>query len=182
MKLPGLSTGPPASLGQYLLPYERRVVTVRMHPAVLAGPVSLSLAGFLAAGLLTAGVVDVNTIALSITWAACILLLLYLAVRAVGWWTELLVVTNTRMILITGLVARKVSTMRLRKITDMTLRRSRWGRLLGYGTFYLQEQGQDHTLQMLNFMPYPEQIFMEVRDLLLPAEEDTPEPEPQEFT
>lgn len=30
--------GPPTSVNRYLLPDERSVITVRMHPAALAGP------------------------------------------------------------------------------------------------------------------------------------------------
>ena len=46
-------TGPPTSVNRYLLPQERSVITVRMHPATLAGPLILAVGGLLAARKLT---------------------------------------------------------------------------------------------------------------------------------
>ena len=43
----------PASIYRVLLPHERRVITVRFHPAVLIKPVALALAGLAVAGLLS---------------------------------------------------------------------------------------------------------------------------------
>src|SRR5450755_3077991 len=37
--------GPPASVNRYLLPDERSVIAVRMHPAALAGPLVLACGG-----------------------------------------------------------------------------------------------------------------------------------------
>ena len=83
MNLLGLNNLGYMSIDQYLLPYEhkRPVITVRRHPAVLLGPLSLSLTGFTAAGLLTAGVIHGSVISLSATWAACLVLLLYFLIR-----------------------------------------------------------------------------------------------------
>ena len=43
----------PASIYRVLLPHERRVITVRFHPAVLIKPVALALAGLAVAGLVS---------------------------------------------------------------------------------------------------------------------------------
>ena len=45
--------GPPASVNRYLLPHERSCITVRMHPAVLAGHLILASGGLVAARKLT---------------------------------------------------------------------------------------------------------------------------------
>jgi len=43
----------PASVYRVLLPHERRVITVRFHPAVLIKPVAWALGGLALAGLLS---------------------------------------------------------------------------------------------------------------------------------
>jgi uncharacterized membrane protein YdbT with pleckstrin-like domain len=183
MNLLSLIDQSPASIYQFLLPHERSVITVRMHPAKLLGPLSLSLAGFAAAGLVTTGVIHGGAAVLSITWATCLILLLYFLVQVAAWSVMNLVVTNTRMIFITGLLVRKMSMIPLRQITDMDLKRSNPGRLLGYGTFLVELAGKDQVQRKMNYMPYPEQIFLELAELMFPAneEEDAPEPEPGEF-
>ena len=55
----------PASIYRVLLPHERRVITVRFHPAVLIKPVALALAGLAVAGLL-------STIARLVTAPSCL--------------------------------------------------------------------------------------------------------------
>ena len=45
--------GPPVSVNRYLLPNERSVITVRMHPASLAEPLILVCGGLVAARKLT---------------------------------------------------------------------------------------------------------------------------------
>ena len=42
-------SGLPTSVDRYLLPDERSVITVRMHPAALAGPLVLACGGLVAA-------------------------------------------------------------------------------------------------------------------------------------
>lgn len=184
MNLLGLSDLRAGSIDQYLLPYERRwrVITVRKHPAVLLGPLSLSLTGFAAAGLLTAGVIHGSAVALSTTWAVCLVLLLYFLIRVTAWSVTYLVVTTSRIFVLTGLLVRKMAVMPLRQITDMNIQRSRPGRILGYGTLIF-ELAEEQELRKFNYVPYPEQLFLDLADLLFPAneEEDAQETEPEGF-
>jgi hypothetical protein len=178
-----LSDRSPASVDQYLLPHERRVITLREHPAKLLGPLSLSLAGLVAAGLVTTGVIHPGTDALGVSWAACSVLLLYALVRMAAWYGRYFAVTNTRMIIIAGTLTRELAMIPLKKITDMSFRRSMSGRLLGYGTFFIEVAGEGQMLRKLSYMPYPEQVYLEITDMLFPAdqEEYAQEPEPEEF-
>src|ERR1700690_1105319 len=68
--------GLPASVNRYLLPQERSCITVRRHPAVLAGDLILASGGLVAARKLASrpGRPD-------IVWGACLLLLLDIARR-----------------------------------------------------------------------------------------------------
>jgi uncharacterized membrane protein YdbT with pleckstrin-like domain len=91
---------------------------------------------------------------------------LYFLWQAINWAVDYFVVTSHRFILTTGLLNRKVAMMPLAKVTDMTFQRSFLGRILGYGTFILESAGQDQALSTVDFIPYPEQLYLEVCSLL----------------
>ena len=50
----------------------------------------------------------------------------------------------------------------LTKVTDMSFRRSSLGRVLGYGEFVLESAGQDQALRVVDHLPCPEQLYLEV--------------------
>ncbi len=162
----------PASVNRYLLPHEHQVITVRMHPAMLLGPIGLVLAGLVVAGLLSSSVAHGNGGALDIIWLAWSLLLLRLIWKVANWSVDYFVVTSQRMLLVTGLVLRRVAMMPLTKVTDMTFKRSATGRLLGYGEFVVESAGQDQALSNVPFVPYPEQLYLEVCGLIFPSKKD----------
>ena len=78
----------------------------------------------------------------------------------VDWAVDYFVVTSHRFILTSGLFNRKVAMMPLVKVTDMTFQRSFLGRILGYGTFILESAGQDQALSTVDYIPYPEQLYL----------------------
>jgi uncharacterized membrane protein YdbT with pleckstrin-like domain len=162
----------PASVNRYLLPHEHQVITVRMHPAMLLGPISLVLIGLVVAGLLSGSVAHGNGAALDLIWLAWGLLLLRLIWKVANWSVDYFVVTSQRMLLVTGLVLRRVAMMPLTKVTDMTFKRSATGRLLGYGEFVVESAGQDQALSNVPFVPYPEQLYLEVCGLIFPSKKD----------
>lgn len=162
----------PASVNRYLLPHEHQVITVRMHPAMLLGPIILVLAGLVVAGLLSGSVAHGNGGALNIIWLAWGLLLLRLIWKVANWSVDYFVVTSQRMLLTTGIFTRKVNMMPLVKVTDMSFQRSAAGRLFGYGTFILESAGQDQALRNVDFLPYPEQLYLEVCGLIFPSKKD----------
>jgi len=40
------------------------------------------------------------------------------------------------------------------------------GRILGYGEFIVESAGQDQALSHIKFLPYPEQLYLEVCGLI----------------
>jgi membrane protein YdbS with pleckstrin-like domain/DNA-directed RNA polymerase subunit RPC12/RpoP len=166
---PGDTT--PASVNKYLLPREQSVITVRMHPAMLLGPIALTLGGLVVAGLLSSSVANGNNSALDVIWIAWGLILLYLVWRVAEWSVMYYTVTDKRMILAKGLVVRNVAMMPLTKVTDMSFHRSPLGRLFGYGEFVVESAGQEQALRNVDYLPYPEQLYLEVCGLLFPTEE-----------
>ncbi|QFG23235.1 PH domain-containing protein [Actinomadura sp. WMMB 499] len=154
----------PASVNKYLLPHENQVITVRRHPAVLMVPVGLVLGGLIVAG------VAVNTVGAVIMWIwwGWLALLAWFVWRVAEWSVDYFVITNQRMLLTTGILTRKVAMMPLAKVTDMSFKRSITGRMLGYGEFVLESAGQDQALTNVDYLPYPEQLYLEVCEMIFP--------------
>jgi membrane protein YdbS with pleckstrin-like domain len=165
----------PTSVNKYLLPHERQVITVHQHPAVLIRPIFEVLVGLAIAGWLSSSIAHGNGIALLVIWILWIVLLLRLGFRAYEWSETYFVVTSQRMLLQTGLVTRKVNMMPLSKVTDMSFQRSSLGRILGYGEFILESAGQDQALRVVDHLPYPEQLYLEVCGLIFKDKEESPD-------
>ncbi|GAA4238969.1 PH domain-containing protein [Actinomadura meridiana] len=161
----------PASVNKYLLPHENQVITVRRHPAVLMVPVALVLGGLILAGVLS------NTVTAAITWVwwGWLILLAWFVWRVAEWSVDYFVITNQRMLLTTGLITRKVAMMPLAKVTDMSFKRTIAGRMLGYGEFVLESAGQDQALTNVDFLPYPEQLYLEVCEMIFPNKNPAPD-------
>jgi uncharacterized membrane protein YdbT with pleckstrin-like domain len=151
-------------VNRYLLPHERSWITVRKHPAELAGPLILVSGALVAAGELAR-----RSARPKIVWGASLPVLLYFLQRAAAWRATYFTVTEMRMVLVSGFVVRKVAMMPLVKVTDMTFQRSALGRLLGYGEFIVESAGEKQALRSINFLPYPEQLYLQVCDLLFPG-------------
>ena len=81
----------PPGVSRFLLPHERRVITVRRHPAVLLGPFGLLAGAAAAAGLATAARRK-DAAALRGSWGAAGVALLISAIRLqaceelIRWW------------------------------------------------------------------------------------------------
>src|SRR5258708_15644881 len=173
MRQPTSGVRAPVAINKYLLPRERQVATVRMHPAVLLGPSALGRGGLLAAGVLTTTVVrGLLATVIGLGW---LLLFLRLVWKTLNWTVDYFVVTSERLLLTTGLLNRRVNMMPLTKVTDMSFRRSFAGRLLGYGEVLLESAGQDQALRNGEFLPYPEQRYLLIFENLLPPSAAGPE-------
>ncbi len=165
-------TGLPASVKRYLLPRERLCITVRRHPAVLAGHLILASGGLAAARKLTgrSGRPD-------IVWGACVVLVLNFLRRVTAWPVTYFVVTNERMLLIRGLLFRTVTAMPLDKAMSLKLQRPILGRLLGYGSLVVVSPDRRQAFRKVRYLPYPEQLYLEISGLLSPGKPTRPEQE-----
>lgn len=161
----------PASVNRYLLPHEHQVITVRRHPAVLMRPVAEVLGGLVIAGVLSNTGIGENSTALAIIWWVWLLLLVRFVWKVAEWSVDYFVITSARMLLTTGLLTRRVNMMPLAKVTDMRFERSVLGRMIGYGSFILESAGQDQALSKVDFVPYPEQLYLEVCGMIFPSKD-----------
>ena len=163
----------PPSVSRYLLPREQQVISVHQHPAKLIGPIFQVLVGLAIAGWLSNSVAHGNGTVILVIWILWGIVFLRLAVKALEWAETYFVVTSTRFLLAEGIVTRKVKMMPLSKVTDMSFQRSAMGRILGYGEFIVESAGQDQALRNVGFLPYPEQLYLEVCGLIFGDNEDS---------
>ncbi len=169
--VPGTDTVPNA-VNKYLLPHEHQVITVRKHPAVLLRPIGVTLLGLVIAAVISTTVARHNGGVVGFVWIAWAVVLVWLAYKVWVWSQDYFIVTSRRMLLATGVLTRKVAMMPLVKVTDMSFQRSSLGRLLGYGEFILESAGQDQALRVVDHLPYPEQLYLEVCGLIFPGRKD----------
>lgn len=170
MRQPHSGSASPVAINKYLLPREVQVATVRQHPAVLIPASALTLAGLLVAGILNATVLH-GTAGL-VLWLAWLVLLLRLIWKVMNWSVDYFVVTSERLLLTRGFLTRQVNMMPLSKVTDMSFKRSFAGRLFGYGEFIVESAGQDQALRNVEFIPYPEQLYLLICGMLFPSSAD----------
>lgn len=162
----------PRELTRYLIPSETIIFCLRRHWIVLLEPVTtmlLALMLLVALGARTPGIL-VNIV--GPIWLGLLL-------RA-GWHVferhhELFLATNKRLMLVHGLLTRKVDIMPMSKVTDMRYDRSVTGQLFGYGEFVLESAGQDQALSRINFIPDPDQHYQEISAVIFaPAQHSKP--------
>ena len=146
---------------------------MRKHPAVLILPIAMAVAGLVAAFLLTATLLRTDAPARDLVWLLWIGLAVNLIWQATNWAVDYFVVTSQRMMLTSGILTRKVGMMPLGKVTDMSFQRTFAGRVLGYGEFIVESAGQDQALSRIDYLPYPEHLYLEVCEMLWPQTPQT---------
>lgn len=154
----------PPVVARVLLPHEKRVITVRYHPAALIVPSLTSFGGLIAAAVLS--FMNLSGDALAIVWSCWGLALVYWLLSVARYRVAVFVVTSQRLLLVTGFVTRDIQTIPLIKAVQLGLRRSFMGRLLGYGRFVLDGADARYGIRNVNFLPYPEQLYLEVMGMI----------------
>jgi len=165
----------PATVNRYLLPHERQVISVHQHPAVLIGPIFWALLGLAVAGWLSTSIAHGSTAVIVVIWILWTILLLRLAWKVLEWALTYFVITSQRLLLARGFLVRRVDMMPLAKVTDMSFNRSATGQLLGFGEFVVESAGQDQALRHIEYLPYPEQLYLEVCGLIFKDIDESPD-------
>jgi uncharacterized membrane protein YdbT with pleckstrin-like domain len=165
----------PASVNRYLLPHERQVISVHQHPAVLIKPIFWVLLGLAIAGFLSNSIANGNGTVILIIWILWLIPLGWLIWRIIDWVLTYFVITSQRLLLARGFPTRRVDMMPLTKVTDMSFNRSPVGQVLGFGEFVVESAGQDQALRHIEYLPYPEQLYLEVCGLIFKDKEESPD-------
>jgi membrane protein YdbS with pleckstrin-like domain len=147
---------------------ERRVIRVRRHwaalLAVLLQTVGIVIGVFLLS-LLVGRIADLWWVQ-SLLWYIAVGALVRLAWKVLEWWHELLVVTDKRFMVTSGVIQTKNSMMPITKVTDMSFMRPFFGQILGYGTLRVESAGQKQDLERIDYLPMPEEVFLAISELI----------------
>jgi hypothetical protein len=148
------------SLEKYLVPDEEALVfVIRKHWITLTEPVLTTIGSGIVmvflAGVLGEKFADAANI-IFMLWLVVLGRGIYLVIE---WRDSWFGATQRRLMLIHGLITRKVAMMPLEKVTDMSYVRSPMGHLLGYGEFVLESAGQEQALRSVTFIPDPDQLY-----------------------
>jgi uncharacterized membrane protein YdbT with pleckstrin-like domain len=148
---------------------ERRVIRVRRHWAFLLVDLLITVAivivMFLLSGLasrVTGGLWLVQ----SLLWYVAVGALLRFAWKVLEWWIEVIIVTDKRFMVTSGIIETKNSMMPITKVTDMSFMRPFFGQLLGYGTLRIESAGQKQDLETIKYLPRPEEVFVAISELI----------------
>lgn len=153
---------------RYLAADERIVLEVRRHMSVLLGPFMLALIAIVLAGSI-GWVTSPSSGSDTIDLVAGVIALLFaarLGWRTWQWYADRIVVTDQRIFEVSGVLTRRVASMPLTRVTDMTYRRSLLGRLLGYGDLIVESAGQDQALSRLERLPKPDDFYRTITSLV----------------
>ncbi|MGH3444134.1 MAG: PH domain-containing protein [Nocardioidaceae bacterium] len=140
-------------IGRHLLREEDEVIVdeVAHHWVVFAGPALEVLLGlfFLSLCLLT-----------PVEWAwlpflVALGVLSHAAGRAVALHMDRFVVTNMRVFRVRGVLGRRLATMPLGRILDITVEKPPLGRILDYGHFVFESAAQEQGLHRIRHVPRP---------------------------
>ncbi len=156
------------SADRYLLSGENLVISIRRHWVTLARPAAETAA---ACALLLLGLAHTDGESAPATLFS---VLLVTALLRFGWYwaqwhVDRFIVTDRRVMLVTGVLTKKVAVMPLRKVTDMTFEKSWVGRLLGYGSFVMESAGQTQALRRVDFLGSPDWVYQRMSLLIFPT-------------
>jgi Bacterial PH domain len=152
----------PKELDRYLIPTEQIIFMIRRHWITLLEPLLTAVAGLILVGFLDQALsgpgLRLRDVAIVIWFGLVFRLLFYF----LEWQHELFLATDRRLMLVHGLVTRKVDIMPMSKVTDMRYDRTLTGKIFGYGVYILESAGQDQALSVINFIPDPDLHYQQI--------------------
>jgi len=157
----------PQAIVYYLMPNEDVVVAVRQHPIVILLHALLIPAGLAVVLALTTGGTGGSGFQ-GLVWLLFLVLVAWAAWRINDWRCTYFIITENRLMLVTGVFSKNIGMMPLVKVTDMRLERSPLARIFGYGKFVIESAGQEQALRDVAFVPYAKQLYQEILSMIFP--------------
>ncbi|PZM89977.1 MAG: hypothetical protein DIU79_14715, partial [Actinobacteria bacterium] len=158
-----LEDEPTPLVARYLFPTERFRGEWKRHLIHLALPFTVGILATFILGYLSGFLATYEYSGL--TSAAVVLwfvVLGWVAWRILDWYFDRFILTNKRVMVINGIITRRVAMMPLGRVTDMKYEQSPLGRFLNYGTFVLESAGQDQALREIKHLPNPNELYLRV--------------------
>lgn len=158
-----LELEPSALVSKYLFPTEKFRGEWRKHWTYLAdqfgyGALATFVFGWLWGYFAKHHQGGASTVVI-ILW---LLAMLWVSVRVADWYFDRFILTNKRIMSVSGMVSRSVGMMPLLRVTDMKYEQSAMGRLFNYGDFILESAGQDQALREVKHLPNPNELYLRI--------------------
>jgi hypothetical protein len=164
---------------RYLAHEETIILQVNRHVTVLAKPFFqtvgvILLAAFLGSLTSPRTGVDLLDTLVGIVSAASVLRLGW---KVWQWRVDRIIVTDRRIFEVSGLLTRKIASMPLANMTDVTYQRSLLGRLFGYGELIVETAGHLQSLNRITHLPKPDDFYRAITFLVSVGLTPRPDPE-----
>jgi membrane protein YdbS with pleckstrin-like domain len=158
-----LEDEPSSLVARYLFPTERYRGEWKRHyihltTPLLVGAAATFVLGYLS-GFLAKQEISGLTSAAVIIWLA---VMGWVAWKIGDWYFDRFILTNKRVMVVNGIITRRVAMMPLLRVTDMKYEQSPLGRMLNYGTFVLESAGQEQALREVKHLPNPNELYLRV--------------------
>ncbi|MEU5527483.1 PH domain-containing protein [Micromonospora chersina] len=158
-----LEDEPSSLVARYLFPTERYRGEWKRHWIHLSTPIVVGIAatfvlGYLSGFLAGRDVGALTTVAVLLWFAV----MGWVAWRVADWWYDRFILTNKRVMVVNGIITRRVAMMPLVRVTDMKYEQTPTGRALNYGTFVLESAGQEQALREIKNLPNPNELYLRV--------------------
>jgi membrane protein YdbS with pleckstrin-like domain len=158
-----LDDEPSRHVARYLFPTEKFRGEWKRHWIQLAkeftiGGVATILMGYITGWLTRHNQTELVTTVIAI-WA---IVMVFVVWRVADWYFDRFILTNKRVMVVSGIFTRNVAMMPLLRVTDMKYVQSPLGRVLSYGNFELESAGQDQALRNIKNLPNPNELYLRI--------------------
>jgi membrane protein YdbS with pleckstrin-like domain len=158
-----LEDEPSGIVQRYLFPTEKFRGEWKRHWIQLGKEFGIALAATLIMGYATGFMAKHNIgSGITIVIVVWLLVILWVCWRIGDWWFDRFILTNKRVMVVSGIVTRQVAMMPLLRVTDMKYVQSPLGRMLNYGTFELESAGQEQALRKVDNLPNPNELYLRI--------------------
>lgn len=151
---------------RYLFPTEKYRGEWRRHwihlmPVVVVGVLATFIGGYVI-GLLNRSGGSTAEVTVTAVIIAYLVVLSWTGWKIADWYFDRFILTNKRVMVISGIITRKVAMMPLLRVTDMKYEQSPLGRMMNYGTFVMESAGQDQALREVKHLPDPNELYLQI--------------------
>jgi len=156
----------PLSIYRVLLPQEKLHLVARQLPIPLITQLAAAFGGLLAA----VAVSEIPGIAAPtrlIIWILPVFLAVRLVVAAVNWPNYYIVVTDKRLLVVSGIINRKVIPFPLPDVGEVGFKQSWRSRSMSYGDLVISPAGG--TSSVFDFIHNPEHFYLDILNFISPS-------------
>ena len=108
-------------------------------------------------------------------WLASLVLFARLIWKILGRLVGYFFVASDQIIVVSGILRRRVNAIWLAQVTAIELRRSVGGFIFGYGELVFHSQCPNAVMVAFDYMPYPYELFQELCELAFPKPRTDPD-------